>query len=491
MGSMSKEEISYKNIAEEVAQSIAGKLGENPTPHKLGRLLIDELRQRIPIRTFVQGDRVVGTYIYNGGIYVEGEKKLEGIFDTVMGLLRMEERSRRYSSFRTDFMAMIRASTYTEAEPNEGLVLYGDVVLDWDSLFYDREPYAYPPSPDLYVVHRIPWKIDLETLKKYKDRGYEEILEGFRSETRISKYYEEWADKHYPLLLELTGYCLLAGKYPLKALFVIWGDRDSGKTTFADLLVSLLGEDNVVNIPFQDLASDQKRFSRIELYQRMACIYDDLPDEVVQEVGWIKMLTGESWIYGERKFRDPIYFKNYAKLVFLCNRPPIVGKADDAFWSRVVALEFPNKFERNDGVKRAVSQDILPAEAPKLLAFALLAVKHAVVRGEFSFQDTPEDAKRKWMRRADSVFHFVETGREEGWLVEEEGVREEAPFLYDLYVRFCASEMIDEVSRRKFTERMAELGHMGYPEKGKRYYKGIRVVRDKLPDHLRGSTGLE
>jgi putative DNA primase/helicase len=203
------------------------------------------------------------------------------------------------------------------------------------------------------------------------------------------------------------------------------------------------------------------------------------------------MLTGESWIYGERKFRDPIYFKNYAKLVFLCNRPPIVGKADDAFWSRVVALEFKNRFERNDGVKRAVSQDVLPAEAPKLLAFALLAVKHAVVRGEFSFQDTPEDAKRKWMRRADSVFHFVETGREEGWLVEEEGVREEAPFLYDLYVRFCASEMVDEVTRRKFTERMAEMGHMGYPEKGKRYYRGIRILRDKLPDHLRGSTGLE
>jgi putative DNA primase/helicase len=482
-------------MADEIAQSIIRELDRNPTPWRIAEIIADEQIRRLNVRTFIQRNQgreyEVGTYIYDHGIYVEAEKLLISQFHQILMGTGLDTKNKRYSGLRNDYTKILKDRTRTEVQFDENLVLYDDVVLDWDGFFYEREPYAYPPSPDLYIFHRIPWKIDLDVLKRYKDRTYDEVLEGFREETTISRYYEDWADKQYPLLLELTGYPLLAGKYPLKAMFVIWGDRDSGKTTFADLLVSLLGEENVVSIPIQDLASDQRRFSRVELYHKMANICDDLPDKVVQDVGWIKEITGESYIMGERKFRDPIYFHNYAKQVFLCNNPPIVEKADDAFWSRVVVIEFKKRFERNDGIKRAIKKDVLPKDAPKLLAFSLLAVRNAVTWGKFSFQDTPEDAKRKWKRRADSIFHFLETGKEEGWLVEDEGMREEAPFLYDLYVRFCASEMIDELSRWKFTERMGREKHRCVPDRGKRYYEGIKVLRDKLPDHLRGSTGLE
>jgi P4 family phage/plasmid primase-like protien len=488
---MSKEEISYKNIAEEVAQSIAAKLDERPSPHKFARILTEELKQRIQIRTFVKEDRVIGTFIYDGGIYREGEKDLEAVFSEVMQLLRMEERSRRYVGYKADFMSILKDSTYTRADFNERLVLYQDIVLDWEAFFHDESVFVFPPSPDLYVFHRVPWKMDVETLAKYRDRGYDEILEGFRNECTISKYYEDWAGDKYPLLLELTGYTLLSGKYPLKGLFVIWGDRDSGKTTFSRLLTSLLGRDNIVSTPIQDLASDSRRFSRIELYHKLANICDDLPNKILHDIGWIKEITGESLIKGERKFRDPIYFYNYAKQIFLCNNPPIVENADEAFWSRAVCLEFPNKFERNEGIKKAIVDDLLPKEAPKLLAFSLLAVRNAYIEGKFSFQDTPQDAKRKWMRRADSVFSFLDTGKEEGWIMEDEGVREEATKLYALYLRFCEREMLDSIPRRQFTDKMTGFGHPSYPSMGKRYYKGIKVLWDKLPEELKGSSGLE
>jgi P4 family phage/plasmid primase-like protien len=498
-----KPEEEYKDfdqIAEEVAYYLRNELMEEltenkaPSPHKFARVLTEKLKEYIPIRTFVVKDRVIGTFIYDRGIYREGEKDLERLFSKVMFLLGMENRSRRYVGYKTDFMSILRDSTYTEADFNEKLILYGDMVLDWEAFFYHSDSlssYAFFPSPDLYVFHKIPHKIDLETLVKYSDRSYDEVLEGFRNECTISKYYEDWAGDKYPLLLELTGYPLLAGKYPLKSLFVIWGDRDSGKTTFSQLLISLLGKDNIASTPIQDLASGSMRFSRIELYHKLANICDDLPNKIVHETGWIKEMTGESLIKGERKFRDPIYFYNYAKLIFLCNNPPIVENADNAFWSRVVCLEFPNKFERNEGIKKAIIDDLLPKEAPKLLAFSLLAIRNAYIEGKFSFQDTPKDAKRKWMRRSDSVFNFIETGKEEGWLTEEEGVREEASFLYDLYLRFCNNEEINSLSRREFTERMAGLKHTSHADRGKRYYKGIKILRDKLPDHLRGFTGLE
>jgi P4 family phage/plasmid primase-like protien len=481
----------FSSIVDEIVERMRIELEEKPSPHKFARVLTEMLKDRIPIRTFVKDDKVIGTYIFDEGYYREGEKDLEAIFSEVMALLGMEDRSRRYLGYKTDFMNIVRDSTYTKANFNEKLILYRDTVLDWEAFFYDRGGFYFTPSPEIYVFHRIPFSIDFETLMKYKDKGYDEILEGFRNECIISKYYEEWAGDKYPLLLELTGYPLLSGKYPLKGLFVIWGDRDSGKTTFSQLLASLLGEDNIVSISMQSLASEQRRFSRARLYHKLANICDDLPSEVIEEIGWIKEITGESLIEGERKFRESIFFYNYAKQIFLCNYPPIVRKADNAFWSRVVVVEFPNSFERNEGIRRAILEELLPREAPKLLAFSLLAVRNAYIEGKFYKQDTPEDAKNKWMRRADSVYDFIETGKEEGWLIEEEGVREEAPKLYEVYLRFCDREMLDSLTRRKFTEKMLEYKHKSYPEKGKRYYQGIKVLWDKLPEELRGSRGLE
>jgi len=485
----------FDSMIDEIAQLIIKELDKNPTPWRIVEDIAEEQIKRLHVKTFIQRkegkEQEIGTYFYNNGIYIDGEKLLTSMFHEITKRMGLDTRNKRYSGFRNDYIKILKDRTRIEANFNEKLILYNDIVLDWDAFIYDRDQFALLPSPDLYIFHKIPWKIDLEILKNYKDRSYDEILEGFREKCTISKYYEDWAGDKYPLLLELTGYPLLAGKYPLKMFFVIWGDRDSGKTTFSQLLTSLLGEDNVSSTPIQDLTSDQRRFSRIELYHKLANICDDLPREIIQDVGWIKMLTGESLIKGERKFKDPIYFWNYAKMVFLCNIPPEVKKDDDAFWSRAACIEFPNKFERNEGIKKGILNELLPKEADKILAFSLLAVKNAYIEGKFSFQDTPEDAKRKWMRRSNSVFCFLDTGKEEGWLIEDEGIREEAAKLYDLYLRFCDREMLDSISRRQFTDKMTEFGHPSYPDKGKRYYKGIKVLWDKLPEELRGSSSLQ
>jgi P4 family phage/plasmid primase-like protien len=484
------------SIAEEIASSMVNILDDKPTPHKFARILVDEIKSRIPVKTFVQGNSLIGIYVYEKGVYREGEREVRAIFDSVMNFLRMEERSRRYSGYLNDFMSILRNSTIAEATLNEKIVLYYDIGIDWEAFFYsglpghEDEKWVFNPSPDLMAVHRIPWRIDLDVLARYRDKELESVLEGFRNETVISKYYEDWVGDKYPLLLQLTGYTLLAGKYPLKSFFTIFGDRNSGKTTFANLLEKLLGEENISNETFQDLASDKKRFSRAELFHKMANICDDLPSEIVQETGWIKMLTGESRIRAERKFKDPFTFYNYAKLIFLCNDPPIVRKADEAFWDRARVIEFPNTFQKDEGKKKAILEEVLPMDAPKLLAFSLSAVKHAYADGKFYKQDTPEDSKRKWMRRADPVFNFLETGKEGGWIKEEEGFREESSRTYNLYSRFCDVEGLENVGKTMFTRRMGYYGHLIYPALGKKYYKGIKILWDKLPEELRESSGL-
>jgi putative DNA primase/helicase len=492
---MSKEEISYKNIAEEVAQSIATKLDDRPTPHKFARVLTEELKQRIPIRTFLKEDRVIGTFIYDGGIYREGEKDLEAIFDRVMALLGMENRSRRYMGYKSDFMSILKSSTYTNEEFNEKLILYHDIVVDWDAFIHEREPFAFPPSPDLNIVHRVPWRIDLDVLKNEKDKEYDEVKEDFRDPqkgTVISKFFEEWAGDKWPLLLELIGYSLLAGEYPLHKATMLLGEGSNGKSTYLYLAERLIGEENTSHVSLQDLSSESGRFMRCYLFHKMVNIYADLPRYALKETGAFKMLTGEDVILADRKHKDPIYFRSYAKLMFSTNELPKIHDLSYAFSRRWNLVEFPHKFEENEGIKKVIDE-LLSREAGRILAFGLLAIKNVMVRGEFSFQEEAGSIKERWLRETDPIYNFVKTGMEQGWLSEETTGRAEKKELYNLYVKFLDVEELGKPAEPKtFTERMEEMGYPLRQSGPTRYYAGIRIVRERLPsDYAEFRRGIE
>src|SRR6266498_2467497 len=47
---------------------------------------------------------------------------------------------------------------------------------------------------------------------------------------------------------------------------------------------------------------------------------------------------------GEFKFKPAFHFKNYAKLIFSANEIPITPDETDAFFARLIIIEFPNQF---------------------------------------------------------------------------------------------------------------------------------------------------
>ena len=98
---------------------------------------------------------------------------------------------------------------------------------------------------------------------------------------------------------------------------MLYGSGKNGKTTFLNLLVRFLGEDNVVNVSLQDLLYN--RFSKAKLYGKLANIYDDIPNTKLTGTGNFKILTGKGRVWADLKFKSGFEFVNYAKLIFSCN----------------------------------------------------------------------------------------------------------------------------------------------------------------------------
>jgi putative DNA primase/helicase len=483
---------------EEIARLIIEKSREENrrlSVSEIVNLVVEEQKKRYFVKTILwrtpETSRIIGTFYYNNGHYIEGERDLISQFRDIIRVAGLDKDYGSYANLRNNYEKMLKDQTKSDAEFEEKLVLCGDILLNWEGYFYTDDAFIFPASPEHLCVHRIPHRIDHEILIKHKNNlDYQSILEEFRSKCTYSKYLEDWTGERYPLLLEWIGFPLLTGSYPLKAFLVIYGDGNNGKSVFFESLKELYGEENIASQGFHALASEQNRFSRVELYHKMANIYDDMPRTVIGDIGYIKMLTGESTINGERKFRDPIYFKNYAKMMFSCNIFPEVRRADDAFWDRAIVLPFPNVFEKNEAKKRAILE-VTRQEAPKILAYGLLAIRNAVLEGKFSFRGTPKDASRIWQRRSNSVIHFIETGKEEGWITIEDGVREETNKVYDAYVAFCKDQGLDIKRKEDFTKELERNYKIhSVPEKGKRYYQGVKLRKENLEENMRLAVGM-
>ena len=477
-------EESLSSIVDEIAEELSGIIfhGDNLTPSFVSINAISIFLKRIPVKTVIGDEgKAVGLFFYDGGVYRKGEDDIKAMYYQVMEKIGLLEKVRSYTPYVRDFIAQLSGKTATRETPASHLVLYKDRLFDWRRFIYQDELYLTIPSPDYFVLHRVPWSLDVDVLTRNRDRTYEEVLKEFYDETVVSRIFEQWTNGQWPVLLEIIGYCLLSGDYPLnKAIMLV--DKEgregrNGKSTFLSLLESLLGHENVSHISLQDLTHDDVRFMRWNLYGKMANIYADLPTKALKETGHFKALTGEDYITADVKHKAPVTFKNYAKLIFSTNQLPHVSDWTDAFWRRWIVVEFPNRFEDNPGFSKMLRNELLPKEAGKILSYSLLAIKHVIIMGKFSFQEEEGSYREKWLRKANSVYAFLRSGEEQGFLEFGSDKREESKSLYSAYQRWCDEEEREIVSPKKFTE---ELEKFGYPKRtigGDRYYIGLSLKR--------------
>src|SRR5207302_7003645 len=110
-------------------------------------------------------------------------------------------------------------------------------------------------------------------------------------------------------------------------------------------------------------------------------LYADLPDNILKSAGTFKMLTGGDSIMAERKFGHPFLFKNYAKLMFSCNKVPEVQEDSDAFFRRWIIITFPNKFEGANDDRDMLSKLTTPEELSGIFNWALKGLKRLQQQG--------------------------------------------------------------------------------------------------------------
>lgn len=318
----------------------------------------------------------------------------------------------------------------------------------WDC----KEKRMLPHSPKYKAINQIPHEYHPE--KKQDGEKIEEYL-NFICDGKLDTR---------EMLLQFMGYSLAKDTGQQKFLILL-GEGGSGKSTLIKCFEMLVGQRNISNVSLTDL---QERFSSVELMGMLVNSCADLEIGALTDTSAIKKLVGEDSIKGEKKGKDLVFFKNYAKLIFSTNELPMIkSEKTNAFYRRLLVLPMNKVSKRKD-------PDLfskLVTEKDYLLMLAVQALERMYQQGTITIAAISEYEIERLRADSDTV---------EGFILEEcekaDEYRMERTELYKRYSAFCEENERQALTKNNFYKSLRLKNYMEITSNGKRYFLGLKFA---------------
>lgn len=290
----------------------------------------------------------------------------------------------------------------------------------------------------------------------------------------IDKFLSEIVDpQDLETLYEIAGYCLIK-RYFIHKAFMLNGDTHSGKSTYIKLLTSLIGKENVSNIPLQLLLTD--KFSSSSLYGKLINSFADLPNSALRQTGIFKVLTGEDRISMQRKFKDSFTTENTAKLIFSCNEMPRTYDKGDAFFIRWIIINFPNRFDdKNPNTdKKLIDKLTTQQELSGFLNKALERARTLLKQEHFTVNPDVEDIRKYYEKLSNPIYAFIE----EKMVFDKDGSVTKRDFYQEL-MKYCAEKRLTKPTQTFVTQELKRQQiEESFTTENKAIYRGLRLKTD-------------
>lgn len=208
----------------------------------------------------------------------------------------------------------------------------------------------------------------------------------------------------------------LTGANHRKLLLLIYGPKDTGKTSFGEAILSILGSYATTCEPEILATKGQKRDAEAASPAMAALagvrfvLSSELPDGMRIDSALIKKLTGGDRVKARFLYRDLFTFTPQFLPVILSNFKPVVSDSDDALWERMRVIPFENVLQEKD--KDPQVSQILKSDPDALSALLAWAVDGCIAWHQNGQKlETPQTIKSatdQYQKEMDTLAHFIE-----------------------------------------------------------------------------------
>ena len=359
-------------------------------------------------------------YIYRDGVYEQGDEYIEAAMIRHIPNLSRSKRQEVLS-----YLGLMVSKESALADAN--LIAFKNGVFNMaDCTFNDF-------SPEYIITNKIPHNYDPDAKS--------DLLDGVLNKLACND------ETVKTLLLQSIGYCFYR-RNELRKSFFLLGEKRNGKSTFLDMVGTLLGEDNTANL---DLCEIGDRFRTAELTGKLANIGDDINDEWVSNTAIFKKVVSGDVVTVERKGKDPFKLRSCAKFFFSANSLPRLGRGKDssAVLDRLVIIPFDAKFTKHDAdydpfIKYKLREEPV-MEA--LIAKAIPALREVLSDQEFARCTKVESNMAEYEKSNNPLLEFYED------LEEADYLHEPIKRVYQKYASFCISNNLQAMSAIEFQKQ--------------------------------------
>ena len=252
------------------------------------------------------------------------------------------------------------------------------------------------------------------------------------------------------LLEEMIGYCLFR-RNELGKAFILTGSGSNGKSTFLNMLKTMLGRRNLSVLDLKKLGD---RFSTVMLFGKLANIGDDISDEFVTDAAeFKKIVTGET-IDAEQKGQPKFDFEPYVKLIFSANNIPRIGKGRDstAILRRLVIVPFNAKFDdKNPSFKPFIGDSLKGQESMEyLIQLGIQGLKRVLINRKFTTSQKVQDELDEFEETNNPILGFFKECQNEEFVIENEPTSK----VYKKYQEYCIANTLTPLSNGEFSKQV-------------------------------------
>lgn len=278
---------------------------------------------------------------------------------------------------------------------------------------------------------------------------------------RFEKYLSEWLpDEDVRMVIqEYLGYCLIPNTNYRKALF-LYGKGKNGKSMLIEFLQDFFGEHSAT-LSYDGLFS---RFGPSQLKDKLVNIFDDTNVSFTKETSIAKNLIAGGSISAEYKGRDMFHFQNVARLIYSSQETPRTSDNTVAWRDRWFFVKFPNEFRPSNKIKTEI-QTALKEERAGIFNWMIEGLRRLMANDDFTPSETLKCSTIEYQSQNDSVAQFIHNVcTYDVTTTKKISIAD----LYKIYGIWAEHESLRTVSKKVFTQRVADMGF----EKTKAYING-------------------
>ena len=356
-------------------------------------------------------------HIYKDGVYVHGLRGIESeMIKHIPGLNRAKR-----AEVLTYLDLLVGDNTPTS---DAKYICFKNGILDIETdQFMDFDP--------SYVITN---KIDFN----YNPAAYNEITDKTLDKLACN-------DPNIRVLLEEVAGYVLFRRNELRKAFILIGDKANGKSTYLDMIKTMLGDRNTTALDLKELGD---RFKTAELFNKLACIGDDIGDEFIPNPAVFKKLVSGDRLTVETKGLNPFDFNSYAKMLFSANNIPRIKDKSGAVISRLVIIPFNATFTADDPdydpyIKYKLRQ---PESIEYLIQLGIAGLKRVLADRKFTVSAKVQKELEEYEETNNPILLFFK----EDPKIENEPTSH----VYKKYSEFCIANSFTPMSNIEFSRQV-------------------------------------